>query len=364
MDFNTNRGHNTYVICRTLPSLRSLPDKNLKHAIDASIAEYLPDLEAFDRALPAHFHRKSEAAWLEFTCATVHVCNLLSNFCLSRRQAAAMMQHIDLLYRADDFMETVVDAYGILDLSVAFESLRRCFQPYISSYACKSSQSRPGFRRIDSPVEGQASIANPIQFEHDLQDVVGRMHCYPISEANPQDSQWFSLELYDFLLAQLEQLNGDRPKTVIPGRLHKWITNVGARSVGTNYMFAMYTCLVSAEGRKGKSLWRSASSLYIAQEFAQQISVEFRVLNDVGGRVRDRRDGTMSCCALVQDEGFEELLEIAEHAAERSAKLLDQLVERSAGGGQGVRDLLEMFRRSVRVSGELYMADEPNRGTS
>ena len=362
MDFSTNRGHNTYVICRTLPSLSSLPDKNLKHAIDASIAEYLPDLEAFDRALPAHFHRKSKAAWLEFTCATVHLSNVLANSCLSSRQAAAMMQHIDLLYRADDFMETVVDAYGILDLSVAFESLRRCFQPYLGSSTLGSKPSRRERRRIDSPVEGLASIAKPIDFERDLQDVIERMHSYPISEASEQDRQWYSLELYDFLVAQLEQLDSEIPKAVAPGQLHKWITNVGARSVGTNYMFAMYSCLVSAvEG--GESLWQTASSLYTAQEFAQQISVEFRILNDVGGRVRDERDGTMSSCALVRDGEFTELLKIAERAAERSAELLYELVQGSADGRR-MRDLLEMFRRSVRVSGEICMAGEPNRGVS
>jgi len=267
-------------------------------------------------------------------------------------------------------METLVDAYGVMDLSVAYEALQRCCQPYLGSHACKTTRSRPGLRRIDSPVETQSSIANPVPFERDLQDVIERMHCYPITSANPQDRQWYSLELYDFLLAQLEQLDTDlpNPKSVAPGQLHKWITNVGARSVGTNYMFAMFSCLVSAEEGNG-TFWRSASSLYLAQEFAQQISVEFRVLNDVGGRVRDRREGTMSCCSLVQDEGFEELLTIAENAAERSAVLLERLVrgadiDDGDGEGRKMRDLLEMFRGCVRVSGELYMADEPNRGAS
>lgn len=352
----------TYIICRTLPTLSCLPDDDLKHAIDDSIEIYLPELEAFDRALPAHFHRKSKAAWLEFTCAIVHVCNIISRSCLSTRQAAAMMQHIDLLYRVDDFMETLVDAYGISDLSVTFAALQRCFQPYLGSSACRSSRSRPGLRRIDSPVEGLSSIAKPIDPERDLQDVVKRMHCYPISEASEQDRQWYSLELYDFMVAQLEQLDSELPKTVAPGQLHKWATGVGARSAGTNYMFAMFSCLVSTEAR-GESLWKTPSSLYLAQESAQQISVEFRVLNDVGGRVRDRKDGTMSSCTLVEDGEYAELLKIAEHAAERSAVLLEKLVE-GADDGRRMRDLLEMFRGSVRMSGELYMADEPNRGAS
>lgn len=274
-----------------------------------------------------------------------------------------MMQHIDLLYRVDDFMETLVDAYGITDMSIAFEALQRCFQPYLGSSTCAITRSRPGLRRTDSPAESLPSIAKPIAFECDLQDVIARMHSYPIREASEQDRQWYSLELYDFLLAQLEQLDSELPNITVPGQLHKWITDIGARSVGTNYMFAMFTCLVSADEGIKESLWKTPSSLYLAQEFAQQISVEFRILNDVGGRIRDRRDGTMSSCTLVEDEDDAELLKVAEFAAERSEVLLEKLVE-GADDGRRMRDLLEMFRRSVRMSGELYMADEPNRGPS
>lgn len=87
------------------------------------------------------------------------------------------------------------------------------------------------------------------------------------------------------------------------------------------------------------------------------------MLNDVGGRVRDRKDGTMSSCIFVRDGEYAELLKIAEHAAERSDALLEKLVE-GAQDGERMRDLLEMFRNSVKVSGELYMADEPNRVAS
>jgi hypothetical protein len=56
-------------------------------------------------------------------------------------------------------------------------------------------------------------------------------------------------------------------------------------------------------------------------------------------------------------------MKIADFAAERSAVLLEGLVKRS-DDGRKMRDLLEMFRASVRMSGELYMADEPNRVAS
>jgi hypothetical protein len=92
-------------------------------------------------------------------------------------------------------------------------------------------------------------------------------------------------------------------------------------------MFAISTCLVSTDKVDEvvkESLWKTPSSLYLAQEFAEQISVEFRILNDVGGRVRDQRYGTMSSSALVEDGEYIELLKIAERAAERSQVLRDR----------------------------------------
>jgi hypothetical protein len=69
-----------------------------------------------------------------------------------------------------------------------------------------------------------------------------------------------------------------------------------------------------------------------------------------------------------EDGGFGELLAIAQGAKERSAVLLEELVRGAEDGGDGegrrMRDLLEMFRGCVRVSGEIYLVDEPNRGAS
>lgn len=357
MEHGADSRHKSYVVCRSLHTFDSLSDNNLKEAINTSIDIYLSDLEAFDKQLPKHMHRKSEAAWLEFTCVTIHVCNQLAGFCLSPSQALAMMKHVDLSYRADDFMETLIDAYGILDISAAFATLDRCFRSYLGD-SRSSKRSRHGSHRIDSPIEGLPPIADSIQFEQDFQDVIDRMHCYPISDATEQDRQWYSLELYDFLLAQLEQLGSRLPNTITHGQVHKWVTDVGARSVGTNYMFAMFTCLVSAV--EGKTPWKKTSELYLAQEFAQQISVEFRLLNDIGGRVRDQRDGTMSSCNLVAEGEHVELLKIADYAALSSASLLEKLAKMSSDD-QRTRSLLDMFRKAVRLSGELYMANEPNR---
>lgn len=271
-----------------------------------------------------------------------------------------MMKHVDLSYRADDFMETLVSAYGISDITTAFTALERCFRPYLgpSMYNRRPCHGGP---KIDSPIEGLSPISDSIQFELDLQDVIDRMHCCPICDAPEKDRQWYSLELYDFLVAQLEQLDSQLPKTKTHGQVHKWVSDVGARSVGTNYMFAMFTCLVSAVEKE--SPWRTANELYLAQEFAQQISVEFRLLNDIGGRLRDQRDGTMSSCNLIADGEHTELLKIADHAALSSAALLDKLAKISSDEPR-TRSLLAMFRKAVRLSGELYMANEPNRTAS
>jgi hypothetical protein len=353
-------------ICRTLPTLDCLSDRELGDAIDHSLDNHLPMLRTFDEGLPVHLHRKSQAAWLEFTCVTVHVCNSMTELHLERRQATAMMQHIDLLYRVDDFMESLVETYGIHDMSAAFHTLRRCFQPYLDLSA---NLHAPYHRshKIDSPVEAFPAIENPVQLEQDLQDVIKRMHTYPITEAHEQDRQWYSLELYDFFVAQLQQLNSQPPDKNAPGQLHKWVTDVGARSAGTKYTFALFSCFISAS--KEARCWSTPLQLYLAQEFAQHISVEFRLLNDIGGRVRDERDRTMSSCAFVRDGDYSGLMEIAGHAASCSQTLLEKLADSSIdsslpGEVVRVRGLLDLFRRSVRLSGELYMASEANRVAS
>jgi hypothetical protein len=71
----------------------------------------------------------------------------------------------------------------------------------------------------------------------------------------------------------------------------------------------------------------------------------------------------MSSCSLVQKGEYAELLKIAELAPERSPVLLEKLAE-GADDERRLRDLLGMFRRLVRMLGELYMAGEPNKGAS
>lgn len=132
-------------------------------------------------------------------------------------------------------------------------------------------------------------------------------------------------------------------------------------------MLALFSCFITTS-RKARC-WNTVTQLYLAQELAQHISVEFRLLNDIVGRVRDGRDRTMSSCTLVQGGYYSRLMEIAEHAASCSGVLLEQLVDASVDSDlpaevARIKGLLDLFRRSVRLSGELYMAGEPNRVAS
>jgi len=361
----SSRHIKTYHVCRTLPTFDCLSDRELDYAV-TSTDLYLPMLRHFDECLPRHLHRKSQAAWLDFTCITVHVCNSMTGSHLDRRQATAMIQHINLLYRVDDFMETLVDTYGIHDMTEAFITLRRCFQSHIDL----SSNIHPPndvVRMIDSPMEDSLAIDDPFQLEQDLRDVISRMHAYLITEAHEEDRQWYSLELYDFFVAQLQQLDSQPPKKPTPGQLHKWVGDVGAQSAGTNHTFALFSCFIPTSS--AARCWKTPIQLYLAQEFVQHVSVEFRLLNDVGGRLRDERDRTTSSCALVQDGDYTGLMEIAKHAASCSGALLDRVVDGSVNPSlpdevARVRGLLDLFRKSLRLSGELYIANEPNRVAS
>ncbi|KAM0715187.1 hypothetical protein Q7P37_009652 [Cladosporium fusiforme] len=353
-----------YEICRMLPSFSCLSDQDLLGAIKVSIDTYHAELEQFDEGLPHHLYRGAKATWLQFTCITVHVCNLANGFRLTPTEAAGMMRHVDLLYRVDDSMETLIDAYGVHDISAARKAITHCFQPYIRTSMVEDDNQQE-FSRVDSPVEGLSPIARPIELEQDLNATLEIMHISPISEASPQDRHWYSLELYDFFLAQLEQLEYPQPNPRASTDLYKWVANIGARSVGTKYMFAGFSCMISASRDQGRS-WPSDLEMYFAQQFAQHVSVEFRLLNDIGGRVRDERKGTVSSCSLIRCGDYAELETIAAYEGECSQNLIQKISEipaseRQLGETNETRRLLEFWRMTVRLSGELYMANDPTR---
>lgn len=92
------------------------------------------------------------------------------------------------------------------------------------------------------------------------------MHTSPIHEASPQDQHWYTLELRDFLLAQLDQLSYRAPSPAEPTQLYKWVADIGARSVGTKYMFAGFSCMSqrrrisrSAGRLRWRCTWHSSS---------------------------------------------------------------------------------------------------------
>lgn len=353
----------TYNVCRTLPTLSCLSNKDLLELVRASCSAYRSEIERFDTGLPNHLRREVKATWLEFTCVTVHVCNVLNGFCLNPSQAASMMRHINLLYRVDDFMETLQETYGVHDISAARDLITYCFQPYLNTTIEKHAHHNA--TRIDSPLEEVPRIAKPVELEQDFKTILELMHTSPIPEASPQDQHWYTLELHDFFLAQLDQLSYRAPSPAEPTQLYKWVADIGARSVGTKYMFAGFSCMIAAS-RNQQICWPTALEMYLAQKFAQHVSVEFRLLNDVGGRVRDAREGTASCCSLVRVGEHAELGKIAAYEALCSERLILKLSEApDAHGlsdeGSVTRRLLEFWRMTVRLSGELYMANDPTR---
>jgi hypothetical protein len=352
-------------ICRKLNILEDVSNEVLQDAIRTSIEKHRPALLEFDESLPRHLHRKCEATWMELTCVTIYVCNLMTGFCLDAAQSATIIRHVHMLYRVDDFMETIVELYGVHDLSAVKAMLQSSFQPYLgtSGYMMDSCDAPA---RIDSPTQEPTPllINNPYQLQEDLNDVVERMHQAPICEASEKERQWYSLELYDFFLAQLDQAGGKTPTADNHGILYQWVNGVGARSIGTKYLFAAFACTISATKRA--PCWISSTEFYLAQDFAQHVSVELRLFNDIGGRVRDEREGTTSSCTLLHGQSLRELEEIAEHATACSISLLKHLEQASAKLGRSeeakeMYQLMECWRKAVRFSGELYMANDPTR---
>lgn len=330
----------TYNVCRTLPTFSCLSNKDLLELVRASCSAYRSEIERFDTGLPNHLRREVKATWLEFTCVTVHVCNVLNGFCLNPSQAASMMRHINLLYRVDDFMETLQETYGVHDISAATDLITYCFQPYLNTTIEKHAHHNA--TRIDSPLEEVPRIATSVELEQDFKTILELMHTSPIPEASPQDQHWYTLELHDFFLAQLDQLSYRAPSPAELTQLYKWVADMGARSVGTKYMFAGFSCMIAAS-RNQQICWPTALEMYLAQKFAQHVSVEFRLLNDVGGRVRDAREGTASCCSLVRVGEHAELGKIAAYEALCSERLILKLSE--APDAHGLSDEGSVTRR-------------------
>lgn len=374
----------SFRVLRACQSLDSLQDDDLLSMISKSITTFSTSLHDFDLTLPNYLRAGGcgSPKWVAMTCATVHIAKRVSDFDMNEDEVLCFLKHIHLLYRFDDFVETIPSQYAIRELTSISDAILKAFDqfesndsnvdsgPNSTSNASSSSNHDSGYE------ENQAGrLAGKGFLDHDMLDLIKRLHESPVQGASEYNQQWYSLELRQLLLAMVRQLldSSDRQTNdQSPRKAHRsnanlrmWLHDTGAISVGTNYQFAFLACLVSA--RDQSPCFQGTEERYLAQAFAQHVSASWRIWNDVGGRVRDEEEGAFTSCSFTAKNDMQSLMEVANFEVEcarlaqnRLSEILGQCHDKESDGFRAWH-CLEFFRQAVQISGEIYMAGDPTR---
>lgn len=385
MDDHNDSIKSTFRVLRSCQSLNSLGDEYLLSMINDSIRNFSKSLYDYDASLPKHLSATNceTPGWIPMTCATIHISNITSQFDMDGDEALCFMKHVHLLYRLDDFLETIPSLYAIHDPSSITRTIHDAFNIFDSTPAYKSTSGSTGSSHSmhDSSREatGFDCLAGKAFLEHDILELIELLHGTTVRNASKFNQRWYTTELRTTLLAMVQQLleslgqrpRDDREEDVVSdtsATLRIWLHTTGASSVGTNYQFAFLACLVSA--RDQTPCLQGLEQHYLAQAFAQHVSASWRIWNDLGGRIRDEAEGAFSSCSFVvgnASDSLGSLVSIANLEADCTAlvqKRLQELVDFGEGTSStksGKRHCLEFFKRAVYLSGDIYLAGDPTR---
>jgi hypothetical protein len=383
----------TFRVLRSCKSLTDLDDEQLLSMTSESIDAFSKPLYDYDASLPKHLNT-GKPKWIPMTCATIHISTITSQFDMDDKEALCFMKHVHLLYRFDDFLETIPELYGFHDLAGISDTIHDAFKIFDSSLATdttasdsESNSTGSSNSKHDSFRHGTTldCLAGQSFLEHDVLELIELLHETPVRAASDFNQRWYTAECRRTLLAMVQQLVEKSPGRRRPGdgrqqqqqralpednraTLRTWLHSTGADSVGTNYQFAFLACLVSARDRV--PCWQGLEEQYLAQTFAQHVSASWRIWNDLGGRVRDEEEGAFTSCSFaVGGAALDELASIADFEAACIVLVQQRLVELSDCYGQEMLSgresrrwrCLEFFRKAVHLSGEIYLAGDPTR---
>lgn len=374
----------SFRVLRACQSLDSFGDDDLLSMISNSIGTFSASLHDFDLTLPNYLRvgGYGPPKWVAMTCTTIHIAKRISNFDMNEDEVLCFLKHIHLLYRFDDFVETIPSQYAIRELTSISVAILKAFEQFevdnsTVDFSQKSTSNTSSSSIHDSGYEeNQAGrLAGKGFLEHDMLDLIKRLHESPVRGASKYNQQWYSLELRQLLLAMVQQLsdssdrrtNDQSPRDAIqPNKnLRMWLHDTGAPSVGTNYQFAFLACLVSA--RNQSPCFQGPEERYFAQAFAQHVSASWRIWNDVGGRVRDEEEGASTSCSFTAKNDMQSLMKLANFEVECAILAQNRLSELAEQSRNEERDdfrawnCLEFFRQAVQQSGDIYMAGDPTR---
>jgi hypothetical protein len=381
----------TFRVLRSCKSLGDLDDEELLTLIGDSINTFSPSLRDYDASLPKHL-RAGKPKWIPMTCATIHISNTASDFNMDHKEALSFIKHVHLLYRFDDFLETIPSLYALHDVSSISGTIQDAFTVFDSSSATPTACApEPGSTRIlrsrhdsSQDVTELDSLAGNGSLERDILELIELLHETPVRDASKFNQRWYTAELRRTMLAMVQQLiesspgpqsSDEKKQRVVSDTttgdsdtLRVWLHSTGAHSVGTNYQFAFLACLVSA--RDQTPCWQGLEQQYLAQTFAQHVSTSWRIWNDLGGRVRDAGEGAFTSCNFAAGgSALDALVRVADFEAGCAVSAQRRLFELENYGGKftgrksGSWCCLEFFRRAVHLSGEIYLAGDPTRSS-
>lgn len=186
-------------ILRSCQSLKVISDDAL---LSKSIQTFARPIYDLDINLPQYLRGNcgGEPQWVPMTCATIHISNVISDFGMSEKEVLCFIQHVHLLYRLDDFLETIPSTYSINDVSSIISTIFIAFERFDSRDTAFDPD--PDLCSIDTPLlarnhcqDGKSNelVARRV-LEHDMLDLIKLLHASPVADASQYNQDWYTAE--------------------------------------------------------------------------------------------------------------------------------------------------------------------------
>lgn len=300
-------------------------------------------------------------------------------------------------FRVDEYMETAVAKLGGDELE-AMKSIIRML--------CKSQQAENPQPRKRPHEDSVKNIADSnyfigkngytlVSFEAVIGRYVRAMLDYPrIQLASPADQSHFHIELEEFLLSHIVQLqdnvrfstgkswfamarrNFSTPRT----SFYNWAHTIGAISVSCPFSFAFFTCIIRPSSLQSPDCFSSVRQNYLAADLCSHLAVMSRLYNDYSSVSRDHAERNINSIDFPEFHGYPrrysasnkelkdqesrlkpDLLNLAQYERECANAVAEKLVEDlsiDSGVGKMKAQSVMLFVGVVALYADMYVAKD------
>lgn len=303
-------------------------------------------------------------------------------------------------FRVDEYMETVVAKFSWDKLEAIKSIVRRlCRRQEVKSPQTRKRPHEQSVKYIAdcSYFTGKNGLEN-----YDLgsfEAVIGRyvraMLDYPrIQLASPADQSHFGMELEEFLLSHIVQLqdnvrfsngtswfattrkNFSTPRT----SFYNWAHSTGAVSVSCPFSFAFFTCILRPSSLKSPDCFSSVCQKYLAADLCSHLAVMSRLYNDYSSISRDRTEKNVNSIDFLEFHGYPrrysasdrqlktkesimklDLLGLAQYERECAHVVAERLVkdlDSDCGVGKITTKSVTLFIGVVALYADMYVAKD------